>query len=179
MSFCWPGYDPHGYSDSMTLISQMRSELEGVRGARICEIYSAWNVEDERWCAEAPLVLELEDRQLEVGFTVNCLMSLTINEVNLLAAMDAEAAAGHAAEPTGYAWRTGRSETAPFVGRFIVGADLLERCEGERRLAGIELATDKGVLEIVNVGRAPNVEIAVGGEPEAGGPQAFRRVMLL
>ncbi|MFC3800600.1 hypothetical protein [Cohnella sp. GCM10012308] len=161
MAFEWPGYDPPGYGDTHSLLEAEVIDLQALRGARICNVCSAWDVQAERWCASSPVVFELEGLQLEIGFKNDRLIRLTINEIQMSASNAGDRFAGPGAGRLPYEWRTDRCELAPYVGRFILGADFLEKNDGVRGIVGICFRIDGGTLELVNVASAGGVEIGI------------------
>ncbi|CAI6031388.1 hypothetical protein [Cohnella sp. JJ-181] len=179
MTFGWPGYDPAGYDRSQTLLEAAGERLDSLRGARICSVYTAWDIEDERWCASSPIVFELEDMRLEIGFKLKCQMTLTFGELSLESVSGAGfRGPGPSAERRlPYQWRTDRAELAPFVGRFILGADLLEKRGGRQGLLGICFRTDGGALELVNRATTGGAEITIN--PADYDRAAVRRVIAI
>ncbi|SFB44226.1 hypothetical protein SAMN05216312_108124 [Cohnella sp. OV330] len=177
MAFEWPGYDPPGYGDTRSLLAFMGDDLAGLHGARICNVYSAWDIQAERWCASSPVVFELEDFRLEIGFAGGLRIRLTIDEIQMSASIAGGwfAAAGVRRLP--FEWRTDRSELAPYVGRFILGADFLEKNDGGQGILGICIRTDGGTLELVNVASAGGV--AVGINPPGYDTAAIKRIIAI
>lgn len=169
MTFSWPGYEPDGYCSSASLLAAVGSELEALRGARICNVYSAWDIDAEQWCPSAPIVLELEQAQLEVGFKIGSLMTLTINAINLSKSAAEDMRKLEHAPVIRYEWRTDRKELATYVGCFIVGIDLLEQVEPSVALRGMSIHTDRGELTVVNAGAKPDVAIAFNSRGIPGG----------
>ncbi|MFD2333372.1 hypothetical protein ACFSR7_29280 [Cohnella sp. GCM10020058] len=161
MAFEWPGYDPPGYGDTQSLLEADGIDLQTLRGARICNVCSAWDVQAERWCASSPVVFELEGLQLEIGFKNERLIRLTINEIQMSVTNAGDCFTGPGARRLPYEWRTDRFELAPYVGRFILGADLLEKIDGGSGIIGICFRIDGGKLELVNVASAGGVEIGI------------------
>lgn len=161
MAFEWPGYDPPGYVDTQSLLKADGIDLQALRGARICNVYSAWDIQAERWCASSPVVFELEGLQLEVGFASGCLIRMTVDEIELSAWIAGECRNGSGGGRLPYEWRTDRGELAPYVGRFILGADLMEKDADTKGILGICFRFDGGTLELVNVAKAGGVEVGI------------------
>ncbi|MDG0793706.1 hypothetical protein OMP38_24895 [Cohnella ginsengisoli] len=161
MAFEWPEYDPPGYGDAQSLLDTMGYDLEGLHGARICNVYSAWDIEAERWCASSPVVFELEDFRLEIGFASGCLIRLTMNQIQMSASIAGGWLAAAGVRRLPFEWRTDRCELAPYVGRFILGADFLVMNDGGQGILGICIRTDGGTLELVNVASAGGVKVEI------------------
>lgn len=177
MAFEWPGYEPPAYGDAQSLLAGAGIDLERLRGARICNVYSAWDIEAERWCASSPVVFELEDTRLEIGFASGRLLRLSIDRIqmNLSIAEDGQDLGG--VRRLAYEWRTDRSELAPYVSRFILGADFLEKSGDDKGIVGICLRTDAGALELVNVARADGV--AIGINPQNYDKTGIKRIIAI
>jgi|GEM_PF-4277147 len=177
MTFVWPGFEPEGYSSSASLLAAVGTELEALRGARICNAYTAWDIDAEQWCPSAPVVLELEQAQLEVGFKKSSFMTLTINAVNLNRS-EAEGVRGLENEPElRYEWRTDRKELAAYDGAFIVGIDLIEQVVPNVALRGMSIHTDRGKLAVVNTGAES--DIAVAFNPRNFSDDGCRRIIAI
>ncbi|MDG0812581.1 hypothetical protein [Cohnella rhizosphaerae] len=144
MAFEWPGYDPPGFGDTQSLLADAGIDLEGLRGARICNVFSAWDIGAERWCASSPIVFELDDVRLEIGFASGRLIRLSLDRIQMNAPIAKDVQARGGERRLAYEWRTDRCELAPYVGRFILGADFLEKNEGWGGIVGVCLRTDGG-----------------------------------
>ncbi|MBB6672804.1 hypothetical protein [Cohnella nanjingensis] len=136
------GYHPVWHETSEALMAAEGLQLERLQGCRLLNVYSLWDVGQERWNDAAPFVFELDAFNLEVCHACLHALSVTVNAIDL------------ASEPA-CEWRTGRPELSDFIGAFIAGLDLVEFGAGHAggagwMLHGIGFDTTKGYFAVNN-----------------------------
>lgn len=147
-----PGWAPR-WGPAGEQLTELRSILVGLRGRRIVDSRVVWDLEDNSWFADLPVVLLLDDhRQLEISWQKFDDLSISWDSLDLEAAP-----IGWADQPL--AWQSqGHDALRSVNGRVITSTALTELLfttgqtgtPGGWLVGGLLLETDGGSLHIFN-----------------------------
>lgn len=76
-------YNPHFYSNTSDIIVELGQELKKLIGKKILEVWTVYDINDNEWFADCPVVLNIEGIQLELCTTKLDELSITFNTIDM------------------------------------------------------------------------------------------------
>lgn len=168
-NFGLQGYEPHWLTDPRAIMSAHGERLQALAGRTLTRAWLVWDLDDDKWFADLPVVLDFEGEQVEINHYKFNDLSLTWNTIQ---------PAVHTTWPDGgedacvfhLAWRhDARPELAVLQGQTLEAVKLLhwdgDKYDAANGSIGVSFAFPDGRVTIQNALDENGLEF---GEPDPG-----------
>ena len=142
-------YSPKAYTNSSDILNDHKVQLEKLKGKHIQEIWVAWEQDSDEWFRDCPVIIILEDCQIELCAFKWDEYFITFDKISVLQEIE-----WYGTEFP-IKWEKNKISELNFaINKRINHIEIIERCEGERTdfcyLDGIGFQLNDGYFAICN-----------------------------
>jgi hypothetical protein len=81
-------YNPHFYSETQNIINDLGPRLTKLIGKNITDVWVVWDNKADEWFEDCPVILNIEEMQLEICTSELDKLSITFNEIDMSKKLD-------------------------------------------------------------------------------------------